>query len=170
MVEGGSSLRLSIPPAGLWKGARGVIWFPLFWCGFMAVLTVVLLLGGAEKKGSLLGFILVLLVLWAIGLGMLAETVNLGRRTAELVVEGRQLRVTTKGLFGTKQRSWSRDDIAAIRADRSGMEVNDRPVMELQIHPRLGKKVGLLGGREEAELRWLATRLRQALQVPARTV
>ena len=49
------------------------------------------------------------------------------------------------------------------------MEVNDRPVIELQIHPRQGKKAGLLGGRDEAELRWLATRLRQALQVPART-
>jgi hypothetical protein len=39
----------------------------------------------------------------------------------------------------------------------------------LQIHPRLGKKAGFLAGRDEAELRWLATRLRQALPVPART-
>ena len=86
------------------------------------------------------------------------------------MVEGRQLRVTTKGLFGTKERRWDRDEIAAIRADRSNMEVNDRPVIELQIQPRTGKKTGLLAGRNEQELRWLATRLRQALQVPARVV
>ena len=43
-------------------------------------------------------------------------------------------------------------------------------MIELQIQPRTGKKTGLLAGRNEQELRWLATRLRQALQVPARVV
>jgi hypothetical protein len=37
----------------------------------------------------------------------------------------------------------------------------------LQIYPRAGKKQGMLAGRDEEELKWLATRLRQALQVPA---
>jgi hypothetical protein len=168
MVEGGSSLRLSIPPAGLWRGSKGFIWFPLVWCVFLALITIAVVLHPPHPQGPgspVFPFLLV----WAIGLGLLAFAVNLGRRSAELTVEGRQLRVTTKGLFGAKQRTWSRADLAAIRADRSGMEVNNRPVIELQIHPRLGKKVGFLGGRDEAELRWLATRLRQALQVPART-
>jgi len=34
-----------------------------------------------------------------------AQVVNLGRRNAELVAEGRQMRVTTKGLFGTRKES-----------------------------------------------------------------
>ena len=63
---------------------------------------------------------------------------------------------------------WSRGEIAAIRADASGMEVNDRPVIELQIHPVSGKKFGVLAGRNEEELRWMATELRRALNVPAR--
>ena len=167
---GGSRLQLSIPPAGLWRGSLGFIWFPLVWCGFIAVLTLVFLFHGVKQNGREVSALPFLLVFWSIGLGLLAVAVNLGKRSAELVVEGRQLRVTTKGLFGTKERRWDRDEIAAIRADRSNMEVNDRPVIELQIQPRTGKKTGLLAGRNEQELRWLATRLRQALQVPARVV
>jgi hypothetical protein len=60
--------------------------------------------------------------------------------------------------------------LTAIRADASSMEVNHRPVIQLQIHPRAGKKVGLLSGRNEDELRWMATRLRRALNVPARNI
>jgi hypothetical protein len=78
------------------------------------------------------------------------------------------LRIETKNLFGTKQLEWRRDEIAAIRADTSGMEVNNRPVIELQIHPLSGKKVGLLAGRKEEELRWMATRVGRALNVPTR--
>jgi hypothetical protein len=117
-------------------------------------------------------FVLFLLAFWAIGLGMVVLAVNLGRRTAEFVADSGRLRAETKGLFGTKQREWSRDEITAIRADRSGIEVNDHPVieLELQIHPRAGKKVGLLAGRNEDELRWMATRLRRALNVPARNI
>jgi hypothetical protein len=47
------------------------------------------------------------------------------------------------------------------------MEVNGRPVLELQIHPVGGKKWGLLAGRDEDELRWMATALRRALKLPA---
>lgn len=50
----------------------------------------------------------------------------------------------------------------------AAMEVNERPVIELQIHPVVGKKAGFLAGRDEAELRWIAAHLRRALKVPAR--
>jgi hypothetical protein len=40
--------------------------------------------------------------------------------------------------------------------------------MELQIHPVGGKKAGFLSGRDNEELRWVATRLRRALKVPSR--
>ena len=134
----------------------------------MVVVTTVLALPGSKKEGPVWVFILFLLGFWAIGLGMMALAVHMGRRTAEIVADAGRLRVETKGLFGTKQLDWSRDEITALRADRSGMEVNNRPVIELQIHPRDRKKVGLLAGRNENELRWMATRLRRALNVPAR--
>ena len=43
------------------------------------------------------------------------------------------------------------------------MTVNNRPVLELHIRPSTGDKVGMLAGRDEAELHWIATRLRKAL-------
>jgi hypothetical protein len=147
----------------------GLFFGALVWCVVLAVITTVILLPGTKVEGPLWLIVLVMLGFWAIGLGLLAGAINLGRRTARLTVEGGRLRIETVGLFGAKQQEWSRGEIAAIRADASGMEVNHRPVIELQIHPVTGKKVGLLGGRDVAELRWLATRLRRALDVPART-
>ena len=57
--------------------------------------------------------------------------------------------------------------LSAIRADASGMEVNDVPVIELQVHPAAGRKAGFFAGRDSEELRWMATELRRALNVPA---
>jgi hypothetical protein len=163
-----SGLHLTVPPAGLWRGSKGLFFFALLWCGFMTVFTTLVVRSPSKQHGDLWIFILFIVGFWAIGLGMLAAAMNMGRRTAEFVAETGRLRVEIKGLFGIKQHEWSRDEIAAIRADRSGMEVNNRPVIELQIHPRAGKKVGLLAGQNENELRWMATRLRRTLNVPAR--
>jgi hypothetical protein len=163
-----AGVRLAVPPAGVSRGSKGLFLFALVWCAFMAVFTVVMVLPGTKKESPLSVPILFLLGFWAIGLGMLASAINMGRRTATLTVEAGRLRVETVGPFGAKQLEWSRGEVAAIRADASGLEVNHRPVIELQIHTVAGKKVGLLAGRKEEELRWLATRLRRALDVPAR--
>jgi len=134
----------------------------------MCVFTTMFFLPSVKKEGSLLVFLLFIAGFWLIGLGMLAGAVNLGRRTAKLSVDLGRLHVEINGLFGRKERVWSRDEIAAVCAGPSGMEVNDRPVIELQIHPVGGKKVGFLGGRDEPELRWMAAQLRRSLKVPAR--
>ena len=49
------------------------------------------------------------------------------------------------------------------------MEVNDLPILELQVHPAVGNKVGCFAGRDAQELLWMATELRRALKVPARS-
>jgi hypothetical protein len=163
-----SGVCLNVPPPGLWRGSMGLFFFSLLWCGFMMVFTTVAMLPGTKKEGPVWVIILFLLGFWAVGLGMMAVAINLGRRTATLAAEGGRLRVETGGLFGAKQREWICGEISAIRADASNVEVNHRRLFELQIHPVMGKKVGLLAGRDEHELRWMATRLRQALNVPAR--
>ena len=168
LVEQVNGLRITVPPVGIWRGSKGLFLGALIWCSFIAFFTFMFVLPGVRKEGSFGGVALILSGFWFVGLALLAFAVNMGRRSAELVVEGNSLRVETKGLFGTKQRSLSRSDITAIRTDHSGMEVNSKPVMELQIHPRTGKKFGLLAGQNEHELRWIATRLRQRLEVPAR--
>ena len=62
----------------------------------------------------------------------------------------------------------SNASIAAIRADASGMAVNNVPVIELQVHPQHGKKAGFFAGRDEQELRWMASELRRTLKVAER--
>ncbi len=169
LEERGTGFRLVVPPAGIWKGSKGLLFFSLLWCAFMAVFTGLSVFGGHKESGSVpTAFWIFIPAFWLIGLAMLAGAVHLGRRRADLTADSAGLRIETQGLFGTKQREWRRDEIAAVRADKSGMEVNDRPVIELQIHPAAGKKVGFLAGRNEEELRWIASQLRRALKVPAR--
>jgi hypothetical protein len=167
-----NGVQLTVPPAGLQAGSKGLFFFALLWCGFMAVFTTVMIFSGLKTEGgsavNVLFPILFVLGFWGIGIGLMAVSINLGRRTATLEVGGGQLRIETKSLFGMKHWEWKREDVTAIRADDSGMRVNHRPVIQLQIHPRVSKKVGLLTGRDEDELRWVATRLRRALNVPAR--
>ena len=160
---------LVIPPAGLWKGSRGLFGFGLFWCLFMCVFTAICVLPGLHnKRNSVPGvFWIFIPVFWAIGLGLLASAVNMGRRRARLVVAGGRLRIAQQSLLGARVWEWPRENLAAIRADRSGMEVNSRPLLELQVHPAGAKKVGLLAGRGDDELRWIAAELRRALRVPA---
>jgi hypothetical protein len=170
LEERGAGIRLTVPPAGLWKGSGGLIVFALLWCGFMTVFTAVFFLPSTKREVSVGVFLLIIGGFWLVGLSLLAAAVNMGRRRAELTVDGGRLRVKTEGLFGVKEREWRRDEIAAIRADASGLESNHHPILELQVHPTAGKKAGYLAGHDEAELRWMAARLRQALNVPARTV
>jgi hypothetical protein len=163
-----AGVTLTVPPPGLWRGSMGLFFFSLLWCAFMGVFTTIVVSSGVKMNGSIWVAILAMFGFWAVGLGMMAIAINLGRRTATFAAEGGRLRVETKSLFGARQLEWSSGEINAIRADASNMKVNHRPVLELQIHPVTGKKVGLLTGRNENELRWMATRLRQALKVPAR--
>lgn len=55
-------------------------------------------------------------------------------------------------------------DVLAASLSLSGIEVNDRPVMEIQIIPKSGKKIGLLSNRSSEEKAWLAYVLRQTLK------
>jgi hypothetical protein len=166
-----SGIRLSVPAAGLWKGSKGLFFFALLWCAFCGVFTGLFLFDHFKKEEALTsGFWVFVPLFWFAGLGMLAGAINMGRRRAEVLAESGRLQIQTTGLFGTKQREWARGEVAAVRMDASGMEVNERPVLELQVHPVTGKKAGFLAGRDEAELRWMAALLRRALQVPARPV
>ena len=170
LVERSSGyLQCTIPPAGLWRGSKGLFFMGIFWCGFMVVFSALMLKGALKNGGwGTVGLVAFILLFWAIGIAILTAAVNMGKRTATFTVSGNHLSIATRNLFGAKHWELSREELAAIRADASGMEVNDRPVIELQFHPRTGKKIGLLAGRDEEEIRWLATELRRALQIGPR--
>jgi hypothetical protein len=71
--------------------------------------------------------------------------------------------VIQTGLFGAKQREFPPGDLDDVRVGPSGMTVNDEPVLELHIIDGGGMKFGLLAGRSQEELRWLAAELRAVL-------
>ena len=77
--------------------------------------------------------------------------------------------VIQSGPFGTKQRDWAAEQIAKLFAGPSGMEVNEAPVLELQIVGSDSKKFGLLAGRSDDELKWMAAELRAALSLETPT-
>lgn len=166
-----AGVTLTIPPAGLRsKGAMGMLTFSLIWCGFMAVFTTLMVFAEDGTKNLWVAIPFIGLF-WAIGIGMFLGALNSAKQQAIIDVVGfppnAVLLITRQGLFATKQQEIPLEQIEAIRMDNSGMEVNDVPVKNLQVHRKQGKKIGLLSGRDEDELKWVAAVLRYALDVPA---
>lgn len=160
-------LTLSIPPVGICKGSKGLFGFSIFWNGFMVVFTRFWIVGsnGSTQGWSLLMLVAFFGLFWAIGIGTLIAAINAGRRRAILDVVGDTLLITRQNIFKTRQQEVHRDNIKSIRRDRSGVEVNDVPILNLQIRLHEGKKISLFSQLSDDELGWLAAVLREALGV-----
>ena len=156
-IDGGISL--NVPPAGVIKGSKGLIFMAVFWLVITGGITTAM----ALSQDAPWFVFLFMSLFWAAGIGMLVAAIHMGRRRAVLDVIGDTLLVTESGLFGTKQHEWPADQIRDVRMGFSGMKVNNKPVMQLRIQPVAGEKLGIFTGRKKDELRWLATTLRQAL-------
>jgi len=153
-------LAIAIPPKGLWKGSQGLFAFSLFWNGFMAVFTTLMMKGHPP-----LPVYLFIALFWAIGIFMLVVAINMAKRKVMIAVANNLLAYRVTGPFKTTEQKIPLDTINTIQVGPSGMEVNDRPVMELQIIPKSGKKIGLLSNRSLEEQEWLAYSLRQTLKL-----
>jgi hypothetical protein len=165
-------LTIQVPPAGLFRGSHGLFLFGLIWLVVVtficAVLFAALIDGNMQEKN--VAFILpaVMSIFWLAGLGLLLTGINMGRRKAAIAVTGGTLMVIQTGLFGSKKRDWEPGDVEGVRVGPSGMEVNDKPVLELQIYDGGAHKFGLLSGRTNEELYWIAAELRAVLGVGER--
>ncbi len=167
---------IQIPPAGVWKGSKGLFVFGILWLAIVGPISLCMLGGllganvGQVKKADANAVWILPLVMslfWAVGIGMLLAAINMGRRKAALAVTAGSLLVIQTGLFGTKRRQWEPGEVEAVCTGPSGLEVNGEPVMELHIHDG-GGKFRLLCGRSDAELEFVARTLRQALGVGRR--
>lgn len=164
---------LKIPPAGS-KGTKGIFGFAAVWCTLMSIFTGFFVFVGLANEempepGEMLIFIPLVSVFWLVGILMMLSAVSMARRSAVLAVVDDTLMVLQTGLFKSKRREWTRDEIESIRFASSGTSVNKVPVMELQIHPHAGKKVGLLSSRPNDELRWIVDVLTRALRLGPET-
>jgi hypothetical protein len=158
---------ITIPPVGLWRGSSGLFFFALVWNAIIAIITFCLLvaIASGNAQGDLWAPLLFLIPFWLIGIGVGLAAYHMGRRHAVFAVVGDTFMVIQQGPLGTKRGEWNCDDLTDIGTGPSGMEVNDQPVIELQIQPKTGKKIGLLAGRDTAELEWIATMLRHSLRL-----
>ena len=158
--EAAHGLAISVPPKGLWRGSQGLFAFSLLWNGFMIVFT-----GGMLKAHPPLPVYLFISLFWVIGIGVLLGAINMARRKVMIAVVNNVLACRIIGPFKTREQTIPVGNIGAIRVGPSGMEVNHRPVMEIQIIPRTGKKIGILSNRSSDEQEWLAYVLRRWLKV-----
>lgn len=157
---------ITLPALGFFKGSKGLGLFSIVWMAFCSVFLVVAVssvpAGGFLDALPFVGFSLMFM---SVGVVMFFIALRMGRRRAVIDAAGEDLVITRQSIGEPKTQSWHRSEIARVAAGPSGMEVNNRPVLELQIHPTSGKKVGLFRERHDDELAWIAAEIRAALGV-----
>ena len=166
-------ITIRIPPTGIWKGSRGLLAFALVWnLALVFILTMITLmgLGVVQNDGDPVNgwTFLFLSPFIAVGIAVLLVSINMGRRRAAVATADKRLIVVHESIFGKQVRQWTAEQIAEICVGFSGMEVNDVPVNELQIHPHRGNKFGMLSQRDDFELEWIAAELNEALAIAER--
>jgi hypothetical protein len=158
-------ISIMLPPLGFFRGSKGLGCFSILWLGFISIFgtfSVGMAVSG-QPLGQVWPFLLGTLLFGAIGVGMFFFALRSGRRRAVIDVVGMDLLITEQSIGKANSLSWGRDEIVRVVVGKSGMEVNDVPVMELQVWPVNGKKIGLFREREDDELRWMAAEIRAAL-------
>jgi hypothetical protein len=162
-------MALHFPPLG-WKAA-GI--FPLIWTGVWNLFTIPFAIGFyilAATKGvesfcnpPSQWWLLFPLPFLLIGLLSVWWLRRLAQRGAVIVVDSEKLRIASIGVFKSRQKERIREEVVDVVAGPSSIEINEEPVLELQFRFKDGKQFCLLAGRGDADLKWAASVLRQAL-------
>jgi hypothetical protein len=165
-------LTIRVPPVGIWRGSKGLLFFSVLWMGFVAVFAIVILLtifgaieGDADTNPWLM--LLFLIPFAAVGVATLVIAINIGRRHADIATADGSLLVVHHSIFRKQVRQWTVEQLEKICVGPSGVEVNDVPVMEVQIQARTGKEFGFLSERQDDELAWIAAELNRSLSLDA---
>jgi hypothetical protein len=114
--------------------------------------------------------------------GLLVAAFAVARRHVRLTVADETLTLRRVGLFGARTRSWPREELARVYANREQRRVRHHSeagvsthwvwVTDLRIEDSSGNtevvsgRYGLLARAVEQEWEWLATALRKELEVP----
>lgn len=165
LLRTAEGLRFEVPAVGLGRGTgRGfwmMAWFPL---GFVALFELVKSGAGSGSFGwGDVGPSVFLMLFYAAGLGLLAVGWQLAFRTATLSIDDELLTVARRSPFGDSRQHFEREAIEDLRVGPSGLEVNDRQILELQIHAGGKKSLGMLSQRSVGELEWIVATLREEL-------
>lgn len=177
LTEDHGALMFNIPATGLLRGAPGLFHTAGGFLVFL-VLFSMLVVHDARKKGMVnVPVVVFLTFFWIVISGLMLVAIHFGRRKVGIAVVDGELSILQVGIFGSKERSWTRDEIRIVRVGESSVRRRDRrdqeitgtyarPIPELQIVPTRGEKFGMLLGRDVNELYWLAWRINEALGIP----
>ena len=163
-----------IPPLGVVRGSRGILFFAVFWNVFVGFFVVMMILGQlgiveVTNDGSPWAFGFAMLPFVSVGIGLLLAVINLGRRHATITTAGEMLDIQQNSIFGTKVTELSSQQVREITVRNSGTRVNNQPVKELQIIPLEERKLGMLSQLPPDELRWIAAELTRSLCIDPKT-
>lgn len=154
-----------LPAMGYFKGSKGLGSFSLLWLGFIAIFTAFWIASMFGSGGSLVDVFPLLIcgLFWLVGFGMVYGAARSGRRRGLIDATGRELVITRQSIGKPRVEGWNTEEIARVVIGPSGTEINDKPVMELQVHLSDGSKRGFFPERRDDELRWLAGEIAHAM-------
>lgn len=165
-LQGGDSF--AVPAKGFLKGSKGLGIFSIIWLSFCTLVFGFMVSGiGEWEDGPPPVWVAIMfpVVFIGVGLGMAYAAIRMGTRKTLIALVNSQLKIKQTNKFGIKEDQFDMHDVENIKVGPSGMEVNDVPVNELQVHfNNEQKKKGFLSEREDEELYWIAANLRKHLQ------
>jgi hypothetical protein len=155
-----------VPRLGLIRGTRGFFPFALLWTVVSVGIVVVALVAGAGASNPPPVWLVALFPL--AGVVMLLVSVHMGYRETWIAIKEDLVGIRQQSPLRKFERRLNRAEIVTVQIGPSGVEVNHRPVMELQLLLRDGRKVGLASQLSEPELFWLAELARRRLGLAER--
>lgn len=168
VTEQAGGIVVVVPPQGA-RRTRGLFFFAIIWLVFVSIFALAFAFAPENPKrrrsNSKVAPVAITCLFGVIGLGLLTTAVNQMRRKASIRASRDELIIVQQSIFGTQTFKRTNSEVGAIRVGSSGMEINNVPVLELQIHSTNGKKHGFFTHLTNEELHWLATHLRGATGV-----
>jgi hypothetical protein len=161
------SVALLVPPGG----AGFFFLLGCLLCAFAALPTLASLMTGFRADNGSYAPVAMVVFFWAVALGVFLPAFHYARAQVTLTVTGDELEMVETSPVHTRCRSWKRAELREIRCADNGWvsggedDSTQTPVAQLHILPRDEKKVGLLTGRDAAEIRWIAAVLCRALHL-----
>lgn len=165
LTETAEGISVMLPARGFMKGSKGLGTFAIMWLVFIGVCSAFWMTAaiGSKASWSLLFPVLICGVFWLVGFAMLFGAIRGGRRRGLIDATAGELVITRQSVGKPKVDGWTADEIDRVVVGPSGTTINDKPVLELQVHLAAGGKRGFFPERRGDELRWLAAEIAHAL-------
>jgi hypothetical protein len=159
---------MTVPALGLGKATGGLIIMSLFFMGIGGIFLISTLVALFQPNPKMpIGAVIPGALFFVLGGILFVGSLNAGLKKVVLAVVRDRLFTFETGLFGSRRREFLRASLLDIACGPSNITVNKKPLHQIQIVALDRTRTGLLTGRDETELRWIATVLRQALGMPS---